>query len=111
MYATKFSDSGYEVDTADSSAAVISLLEQGNIYDLSLLDIVMPGTSGLELLKLINENFPNQISHHIFLTNQGQERDIKEAKAVGAVGYIIKSETIPSEVVAEVGRIIDELKQ
>lgn len=108
MYATKFVDSGHDVDNADGSNGVISLLERGNKYDLVLLDMVMPGTNGVELLKIINEKFPDKVKHSIFLTNQGQDEDIKEAKRSGAIGYIIKADTIPSEVVTEVEKILKD---
>lgn len=102
MYSTKFIDSGYEVDVADGSSAVLSKLQEGEKYDLIILDMVMPGTSGVELLKIIREQFPKQTKCCIFLSNQGQEEDIREAKEAGAVGYIIKAESIPSEVVKKV---------
>ncbi len=110
MYATKFISSGYEVEAADGSAAAITKLEQGNKYDLALLDMIMPGTSGVELLKIIKERFDAQIKYAIFLTNQGQEEDIREATEAGAIGYIIKAEAIPSEVVKRVEEIIKKQK-
>jgi DNA-binding NarL/FixJ family response regulator len=44
----------------------------------------------------------------IVLSNQGQESDIEKAKALGAVGYIIKASAIPSEVYAETIQIIEK---
>lgn len=107
MYTTKFVDSGYEVDVADGSSSVLSKLEDGEKYDLIILDMVMPGTSGVELLKIIREQFPEQTKCCIFLSNQGQEEDIREATEAGAVGYIIKAESIPSEVVKKVELIMN----
>ena len=110
MYATKFISSGHEVTTADGSSSTLSLLSRGDKYDVGLFDMIMPGTSGIELLEIIKERFPNQIKHCIFLSNQGQDEDIKEAKQAGAVGYIIKADTIPSEVVKKVEEIIKKQK-
>lgn len=110
MYVTKFSSSGYDVETADGSASALTLLEKGNVYDLVLLDMVMPGTSGVELLQTINKQYPSQIKYAIFLTNQGQDEDIREAKEAGAVGYIIKADSIPSEVITKVEEILDKQK-
>ncbi len=110
MYTVKFIDHGHEVDVADGAPAVISKLEQGIVYDLIMLDMVMPGTSGVELLTLIKEKFPEQTKCCIFLSNQGQEEDIREATEAGAVGYIIKAESIPSEVVKKVDEIMKKCK-
>ncbi len=86
MYSAKFVQTGYEVDSADGAAPVISKLEQGINYDLIILDMVMPGTSGVELLRIIRERFPEQTKCCIFLSNQGQEEDIREATEAGAAG-------------------------
>ncbi len=110
MYTTKFIDHGHEVDVSDGSATTLAKLQQGISYDLVILDMVMPGTSGVELLKIIREQFPEQVSSCIFLSNQGQEEDIREATEAGAIGYIIKAESIPSEVVKKVDEIMSKNK-
>ncbi len=111
MYTTKFISCGYEVDVADGSAGVLAKLQRGASYELIILDMVMPGTSGVELLRIIKDKFPNQTKCCIFLSNQGQEEDIREAKEAGAIGYIIKAESIPSEVVESVEAIMKKCKE
>jgi len=106
MYASKFISSGHDVLVADSSATTLSRFQNGETFDLLILDMVMPGTSGVELLTLINQQFAGAINHCIFLSNQGQDEDIKEAKDAGAIGYIVKAHSIPSEVVEKVESII-----
>jgi CheY-like chemotaxis protein len=110
MYTTKFISHGHVVDVADGSANALVKLQQNLSYDLIILDMVMPGTSGVELLKIIREQFPDQVKCCIFLSNQGQEEDIREATEAGAVGYIIKAESIPSEVVKKVDEIMKNCK-
>ncbi len=106
MYASKFISCGHEVVVADSSAATIAKFQNGEQYDLLILDMVMPGTSGVELLTIIKQQFPTQVQHCIFLSNQGQDEDISEATEAGAIGYIVKAHSIPSEVVTTVEQII-----
>ncbi len=110
MYALKFRSSGYDVTVADGSVSALTLLDRGIAYDLLILDMIMPGTTGVELLNIINERFSKQIKYCIFLSNQGQDEDIREATEAGAIGYIVKASSIPSEVVTKIEEIIKKHK-
>jgi DNA-binding NtrC family response regulator len=52
LYKTELEDEGYEVMTAANAAEVLKLLEGGD-YDVVVLDIKMPGMSGIDLLQKI----------------------------------------------------------
>ncbi len=106
MYAIKFGECGHTVDVAEGGVLALSKLQQQSDFDVILLDMVMPGMSGVELIKEIKTRFPNLNSKYIVLSNQGQHEDIEEAKKAGAHGYIIKAESIPSEVVKKVEEFI-----
>lgn len=99
MYSLKFKKSGLEIDTSSSSVAALEKIRNGS-YDIVVMDIIMPGMDGLELLKTIRQDklIPNTTV--IMLTNQAD--DVEKAKALGVDGYIIKATTIPSEVVDQV---------
>ncbi len=105
MYATKFTQSGYEVDVAESPATALRKVESGPEFDVILLDMIMPGMTGAELISNIKERFPEINSKCIVLSNQGQDEDIKEATDAGAIGYIVKAEMVPSAVVKRVVEI------
>ncbi len=49
-----FTDFGYQVDVAYDGPSALALVEQ-NAYDLALLDLKMPGMSGLELYREIRK--------------------------------------------------------
>ena len=105
MYALKFSETGHEVDAVDSGMAALAKLEQTQDFDLIITDVIMPGMNGVELLQAISDKYPNIKAKRIVLSNQGQDEDIREATEAGAVGYIIKAESIPSDVVKKVEAI------
>lgn len=108
MYAVKFGESDYIVSVAASAEQAITVLEKEQDFDAILVDIVMPGMNGFELIQEIKELFPDITSAIIVLSNQGQETDVGEAKKAGAAGYIIKAEAIPSDVVKQVTDIINK---
>ena len=105
MYSVKFTKNNFEVTTSVNSQDVLEKLKNGYVPDIILLDIVMPGMDGLQLLeKIRKENLlPNATT--IMLTNQSDTGDIDRAKSLGINGYIVKATTIPSEVISEVNEI------
>ncbi len=105
MYATKFTQSGYVVDVAESPATALRKVESEQEFDVILLDMIMPGMTGVELIQNIKERFPELKSKCIVLSNQGQDEDVKEATDAGAIGYIVKAEMVPSAVVKRVVEI------
>ena len=50
------SSSGYEVRTADGGQALLGLLDDPALPDIVLLDVMMPGMSGLEVLEEVRAN-------------------------------------------------------
>jgi DNA-binding NarL/FixJ family response regulator len=64
--------------------------------------------SGLELLEAIHREKLAPNAALVVLSNQGQKSDIDEAKKIGVDGYIVKANTIPSEVLDQV---LDILKK
>ena len=100
MYSLKFKKSELEVDTSSSSLSALEKLRTGGFYDIILLDIIMPGMDGLELLKVIRAEKLSPDSTIVMLTNQAD--DFEKVKQFNVDGYIIKATTIPSEVVDQV---------
>lgn len=105
MYATKFTEAGDEVSVASDAQKALALADS-DTFDVIISDMVMPGISGVELLAQLKEKESAQKSLCIILSNQGEQEDIDAANAAGADGYIIKAESIPSEVVTKVHNIV-----
>jgi len=105
MYATKFTEAGDVVVTAQTGAQAIELAGK-ETYDVILMDMIMPGMSGIELLSTLKELPSGKDVKCIVLSNQGEETDVKAAYDHGAIGYIIKAELIPSEVVEKVHTLV-----
>ena len=91
---------GYTVETKeDGQSAIDSFAE--NSYDLMILDLQMPGMSGLEVLQEVVKNSPDvQI---IMLTAHGSLDTAIEALRLGAHDYILKPAS-PDEILASVAK-------
>jgi len=105
MYAMKFSKSGYEVQTADSTESGLKIIRDGYIPDIMLVDIVMPGDDGLEMVSIVKKEKLAPAAVIIMLTNQGSSDDVARSRKLNVDGYIVKATTIPSEVLSEVEKI------
>lgn len=70
-----------------------------NTPDVVLMDIEMPGISGIEGVKLIRENFPT--IHVLMQTVFHDDENIFNAVCAGASGYILKS-TSPANYVESI---------
>ncbi len=107
MYAVKFKAAGHEVTTFAKGEELLEALRKDPAPDALLLDIVMPGMSGFDILETIRKENLAAASKVIILSNQGQDTDLNRAKELKADGYIIKASAIPSEVFAETIKIIE----
>ena len=76
-------------------------------YDIIILDIMMPGKSGLSLTKEIKKNNSIPI---ILLTAKGETRDRIEGLEVGADDYLPKPFE-PKELILRIKNILDKTKQ
>lgn len=108
MYAMRFTQAGFSVETAKSAQEVLEKLKGGLTPDLALFDVVMPATDGFEMLEQINQEHLIPKTLKIYLSNLGQEQDIARGKSLGAVDYIVKANSTPSEVVAHVEKVLKE---
>lgn len=82
---------GYEVVLASDGAEALEKIKDV-IPDLILLDVMMPGLSGLEVLSNIRENKNKKINEILIMmiTAKSTIADIDAAVELGATSYIIK---------------------
>ncbi len=104
MYALKFSQSNFEVYTAESGAQVLEKFKNGLNPDIILLDIIMPEMDGFELLDKINKEKLSPNSIKVILSNRSQQSDIDQGNSLGAAGYLLKTAPL-ADVVEAIRRV------
>jgi sigma-B regulation protein RsbU (phosphoserine phosphatase) len=80
---------GYEVTLARSGREALELLGERR-FDLVLLDIMMPGMNGLEVLKFLRRVDSLLDLPIIMVTARGESEDMVEALELGANDYVTK---------------------
>jgi len=105
MYSLKFRESGFDVCAETSSEHALVLLKKSS-PDIILMDLMMPLIDGFETLKQIHEQKLAPNACIIVLSNLGEQKDRERARALGIHGYIVKASMVPSEVVAQVIKIM-----
>ena len=79
---------GYRVDSAADGRRALALLDAGLVPDLVLLDVMMPGMDGLEVLAAIRERAPRLPV--VMVSVVGHARTIVDAMRAGASDYLSK---------------------
>jgi DNA-binding NtrC family response regulator len=74
-------------EVALSGEAALHMIE-GDVPDVMVLDLRMPGLDGLEVLRRVKATYPQV--EVIVMTGRGTEQDEEEAKKLGAFAYLTK---------------------
>lgn len=96
---------GFQVLTAASGDEALRSVS-AEIPDLVLLDLVMPGLSGYEVLKALKDRKATAAVPVVILTNLGQDSDMQKALAAGAAAYVIKASVSLEDLVALVRNVL-----
>jgi DNA-binding response OmpR family regulator len=115
IYNTKLKQAGYDIDMAMTGEECVQKLASG-VYDLMVLDIVLPQLDGWEVLARVKE-MRRQNSNPalnglkiIILSNLGQKEEIKKGLDLGADGFMIKAHFTPSEVAEEINKTLQSAR-
>ncbi|MBI3775424.1 MAG: response regulator transcription factor [Gammaproteobacteria bacterium] len=85
---------GYDIAVAEDGYRALSLLE-GEPFDLLLLDIMMPGMSGIDVLTQVRRKFSMLSLPVIMVTANDLEESMVEALEKGANDYLLKPISMP----------------
>jgi DNA-binding response OmpR family regulator len=98
LMAKKLIEEGFDVIKAVNGEEGLEMAQQER-PDLILLDLILPGMDGFEILEKIKEEPETSAIPVIILSNLGQREDIEKGFDLGADDYLIKAHFTPDEIV------------
>ena len=85
---------GYQTEMAPSGPVALELLAT-QTFDLIMLDVMMPGMDGFEVLRRLRETFPQTDLPVIMVTAKENSEDVVHALRLGANDYVTKPLDFP----------------
>ncbi len=96
---------GYDiVEAVDGEKGIKSIKDEKP--DLVLLDLILPGIDGFEVLSKMKKDAATAQTPVIILSNLGQKDDIEKGLKMGADDYLIKAHFTPGEIIDKIRAVL-----
>ncbi len=105
LIARKLVDENYEIEEAIDGEEGLKKTKTVK-PDLILLDLILPGIDGFEVLSKIKEDPSLASIPVIILSNLGQREDVEKGLKLGAVDYLVKAHFTPNEIIEKVKTVL-----
>ncbi len=102
----KITASGYTLLKANQGDDAFKILEK-DTPDLIMLDIMLPGMTGLEVLQKVKMDAKFKNIPVIMLSNTNKQSYIENAKMLGANRFLVKAAVSLDEIMAEVDKLVE----
>jgi DNA-binding response OmpR family regulator len=110
MYVERIKAEGAIVVSAgDGEAGLVQIVESKP--SVILLDIMMPKMNGFDVLRKMQEDSEMADIPVLLLTALNDDQKRNEGLRLGAVDYIVKSETLPIDVIAKINDVLDKAEK
>ena len=103
----KLQKEGFSTIEAIDGEVGLKLVKE-NFPDLVLLDLILPGLDGFEVLRQIKDDQKTKLIPVIVLSNLGQKEDMDRALAGGAEDFMVKANFTPGEIVAKIKTVLQK---
>ncbi len=105
ILAGSFRNAGYEVLCAyDGDSAVAFAIERH--YDVMLLDILLPGKDGFEVLAAVKGMAATKDFPVIVISNLSDPKTVERMMQGGAASYVVKAHTTPESLLEEIKKVL-----
>jgi len=110
MYKERLEFAGYNVITAKNGEEALAKATE-TLPHVILLDIMMPKVNGFDVLNILRNTPETKNIPVIILTALTQDTHKKKGLEEGANDYVVKSETMPKEVLKKIEKVIAQNKE
>lgn len=109
MYVHSLKKAGYSVDVIANGEEALERAQQ-NVYDVILLDLMLPEKSGVEILQSLRKEDGSglPLTKIIVTTNFDEPAEDRARLEKLADGYLIKADVTPSKLVELIGEILSQ---
>lgn len=104
---TLLESASFEVDAVYDGATALNRLLGDRRYDVVLLDLMMPGASGLEILERVRDLRHRRDVPMVVLTAKGQDADRDRAFELGASDFLTKPFS-PKKLLARIEELLED---
>ena len=98
---------GHKVMEAPDAQKAMDFIKNGQVPDLIILDIAMPGMDGLDFLRVLRAYPETKNTPIMMCTARGEENTIKSARQSGATDFMVKPVNRDT-IVAKVKQLLEE---
>lgn len=102
ILAKKLIASGFDLHHAKNGEEAIEMLKQTPPPDMVVLDLLLPGMSGFDILQKVKENESTKKTPVMILSNLSKQSDIERAKMLGAQKFLVKAAVSLDQIVDEI---------
>ncbi len=105
LIAKQLNEEGYEIIEAEDGEEGLKKAKEKP--DLILLDLILPGIDGFQVLENIKQDPETADVPVIILSNLGQKEDIDKGMSLGAEDFLVKANFTPGEIIEKVKKRLD----
>ncbi len=105
LFSTSIRESGLELIYVTSGEDALEKMRSEK-PDIVLLDIILPGINGYEVLQRIKADFSDMNVPVIMISNLGDQASMNRAKELGATYYFVKSNVLPRDIIQKVREVL-----
>jgi len=110
LISRKLINENFKIDEAIDGEEGLKKLQEAK-PDLILLDLILPGLDGFEVLERIKDDPSTSIIPVLILSNLGQRDEIERGLKLGAVDFLVKAHFTPEEIVGKIKEILSKKPQ
>ena len=105
LASVRVTQAGYEVLPAGDGAAALAIAKSQH-PDVILLDVVMPGMDGYQVLKLLKADAATADIPVVMLTSKASDKDMATSLGLGSMRHMVKPPN-PKELAEEIALAVE----